>query len=123
MKPILVVEDDADTRELMVELLQGAGFPVHAAPDGRKALDHLLTGAKNEPSLIVLDLAMPGMTGWEFLGIVRNYLRLAAIPVILISGSKPEADAVKRHRISGVFEKPVDPDGLLARVREVLQVT
>jgi CheY-like chemotaxis protein len=63
---ILVVEDDADTRAGLVSFLEGEGFTVRGAANGREALD-VLEGALVPPRLILLDLMMPVMDGWQFL--------------------------------------------------------
>ena len=62
--PILIVEDDADVRDTMVQVLESEGFSVRATRDGREALDALRAGLR--PRLILLDLMMPVMNGWQF---------------------------------------------------------
>ena len=92
---VVVVEDDVDIRELVVELLAEFGFDTVGFADGRAALADLRRpGAP--PAVVLLDLEMPGMTGWEFR---REQLRdplLAHVPVVVTSGADPaciEADA------------------------------
>ena len=92
---VVVVEDDVDIRELVVELLADSGFETVGFADGRAALEDLRRpGAL--PAVVLLDLEMPGMTGWEFR---REQLRdplLAHVPVVVASGADPrsiEADA------------------------------
>ena len=81
---ILVVEDDQDTREGLAEVLAVAGYLVRTAANGKIALEQ---ARENRPDLIVLDLAMPVMNGWQFLEVQRRDPRLAAIPVIVASAS------------------------------------
>ena len=66
---VLVVDDDADLRELMVLLLEGAGYTVRTARDGRDALARV---SERMPSLILLDMKMPGMNGWQFAAAFRE---------------------------------------------------
>jgi CheY-like chemotaxis protein len=81
-QPILLVEDDADTRDSMRRLLELWGYRVLCAADGREALS-LLSGEL--PCLILMDLRMPDMDGWQFRQQLWQEPRLATIPVILIS--------------------------------------
>ncbi len=87
---VVVVEDDVDIRELVVQLLADSGFETVGVADGRAALAELRRpGAL--PAVIMLDLEMPGMTGWEFR---REQLRdpaLAGVPVVVASGADPRS--------------------------------
>src|SRR5258708_37448244 len=80
---VLVVEDDQATREALLAVLHARGFAAIGAADGREALDHLHEHPL--PCLILLDLMMPVMNGWEFRQHQRNDSRLAAIPVLVLS--------------------------------------
>jgi CheY-like chemotaxis protein len=113
-RPVLLVEDDTATREAMTALFAGAGLRVIASDEGRKALE--LAGA-TRPALVVLDLSMHGMSGWEFLERRGDEPALAGIPVVVVTGSRgmPPGGA------AAVLRKPVDPDRLLATVRGLLQ--
>ncbi len=118
--PILVVDDDPDMRLLTTSLLRDAGFSAEEAPDGKAALARLLSDAREEPWLILLDLVMPEMSGWELLQIVQSYPRLSAIPVVVVSGSALDAaEAPLRKPVHAFLPKPVDPAALLARVRDL----
>ncbi len=92
---VVVIDDDEDIRELVVQLLADSGFEAVGFADGRDALAALRRPG-GIPSVILLDLEMPGMTGWEFR---REQLRdplLAHVPVVVASGSDPrsiDADA------------------------------
>jgi CheY-like chemotaxis protein len=83
---ILVVEDNADLRDTLQMLLQEDGFLVTMAANGRTALDHLQAGAR--PSLILLDLMMPEMNGWQFLEHTRKDASLASIPIVIMTAHK-----------------------------------
>jgi len=79
---VLVVDDDRDIRELLVELLESERYEVSSACDGQQALRKLLV---QWPDIILLDLMMPNMSGWQFLHVQAEHPRLALIPVVVIS--------------------------------------
>jgi CheY-like chemotaxis protein len=96
---LLLVDDDPDYRSLGRRSLESAGYELVEASDGREAFDYLLDSIDSEPSCILLDMAMPGMTGWDFLHVRSLYARLARIPVIVLSAHPP--------RVSGLPEVPL----------------
>src|SRR5690242_19307591 len=97
-RPVLLVEDHADTRQMMQECLEGEGIPVVVASNGLAALDAL---REHRPVLVLLDLNMPAMDGWQFLEVQASLERpLAAIPVIVLTGV-PD-DFVHRERLGNV---------------------
>jgi CheY-like chemotaxis protein len=111
-RPVLVVEDDAAIREAIAEVLQDEGHVVHVAANGREALAHLHAG--HDPCLVLLDLMMPVMNGWELIEAMREHDCFAQIPVVVISASEhspPEGGQVRKF-----VKKPVDLDMLLALV-------
>lgn len=110
---VLLIEDDADTRDAMAALLTGAGLRVISSDEGRKALE--LAGA-TRPALVVLDLATHGMNGWEFLERRADVPALAGVPVLVVTGSTDEPP-----RAAAVLRKPVDPAELLATIRTLLR--
>ena len=110
---VLLIEDDAHTRDAMSELLTGAGLRVIASDEGRKALE--LAGF-TRPALVVLDLAMSGMDGWEFLERRAEVPALAGVPVLVVTASGGEPP-----RGTSVLRKPVDPGVLLATIRTLLR--
>src|SRR5688572_15412008 len=91
--PVLVVDDEDEGRELLRDALEDAGYVVVEASNGKEALTLLTTAGSPEPCLIVLDLNMPVMTGWELLAIVKGYYRLSRIPILVISG-QPHREAL-----------------------------
>jgi CheY-like chemotaxis protein len=113
-RSILIVEDDADLREMMADLLALEGYRAATASNGREALEYLRqTGI---PGLILLDLMMPVMDGWEFRREQRRDPELAPIPVIVLSALDPQRAA----DIGGnaFLKKPLDFDRLIDLVRQ-----
>jgi CheY-like chemotaxis protein len=109
---ILVVEDDQDLREMMRDALQLNGYAVVTADDGRDALEKI--GAIESPCLVLLDLLMPVMNGWQFIEAMRKRSELAAVPIIIHSSAPgPTPPGVAR-----ALQKPLLFDRLLAVVRE-----
>jgi CheY-like chemotaxis protein len=113
---VLVVEDEPDTLEAVAELLEDEDVNVLRARHGREALDLLEEGAR--PSLILLDLRMPVMDGWEFCRRIAADPRLAQIPVAIVTASA-SVDAPARARDAGIFVKPVNYARLLALVERL----
>jgi CheY-like chemotaxis protein len=112
-RTILVVDDDADLRETLAQILADVGYSVASASNGEEALSYLRSGPP--PSLILLDLMMPVMDGWQFRELQRNDAALAGIPVLVISASGTWQEQRTRLGVECV-RKPVDFDHLLAAV-------
>lgn len=108
---MLVVDDDEDLRDLVCSSLEADGYVVHAANDGNDALDRLNNAEL--PDLVLLDLEMPVMSGWELIRRLRSIDRCSSLPVLVMSGAEP-ADAP-----AGVpfIAKPASLQRLLAAVR------
>lgn len=114
MATILLVEDNDDVREMMAVALELGGHQVVAAPNGLAALDVLRRSPR--PSLILLDLMMPVMNGWELRSVLNSDPRLSAIPVVVVSAVT--AEAAQRLPDTPFVPKPVDIDTLLDVVDE-----
>jgi len=108
---ILVVEDDQDVRDAFVQVLQCDGYEAVPASDGEEALTQLQAGL--DPCLIVLDLMMPGMDGFQFMNEKRKDLKLSPIPVIISSGIYDAKQNAARLGAEDYFQKPIDRDRLL----------
>ena len=110
-RSILVVEDDHDNRITLVELLESYGHSAVGVGSGRAALNYL--AANDDPCLILLDLMMPEMSGYEFMELRDADPRLARIPVVLLTGT-PNV-AARQHPQGAVLclFKPVDPSLLI----------
>lgn len=110
---VLVVEDEKELREMLCEALELNGYDVVSAIEGRAALEAL--ERIDRLCVILLDLLMPGMNGWEFLEEVRARPKYAAVPVIVHS-SMPEAAP---QGATLVLAKPLDLERLLDVMREL----
>jgi carbon storage regulator CsrA len=112
---VLVVEDQANERELLATCLRLGGIEVATAGNGRDAIDYL---HDNElPDLVLLDMLMPEMDGPTFLKSVRDDIRLHNLRVFAISGHSPSEFDANANRLDGWFSKPVRIDSLLQAVR------
>ena len=111
---IFIVEDDTDTREMLGRFLELEGFAVWTAANGEQALQRLAGGAR--PDLIVLDLMMPVMDGWQFREEQIRRAELAQIPVIVVSAAG--RDRIEEIDADAYLLKPVDLEELLERVTE-----
>lgn len=112
---VLVVEDDWDILEQMSFILEDAGYQVDECEDGQEAIDHLRQSAAD---LIVLDLMMPVMDGWEFVTAKNADPSIAQIPVIAISADNTAK--AKAIRAEAYMPKPFDADELVLTVGRVL---
>jgi CheY-like chemotaxis protein len=113
MHTILVVEDDADIRELISEMLVQVGYHVAEAGNGQEALDFLR--AHECPCLMILDLMMPVLSGPELLEIMAEDERLSRLPVVVVSAV---ADRGSAPGVAKFLRKPVPSEILRAAIAE-----
>lgn len=119
MSVILVVDDDPDIRALVALKLSTAGHKVELAADGHGALRSV---SNQVPDLVVLDVGMPGMSGFDVCRALRQQEATAKIPVMLLTAKAQESD-VQTGFASGADDyiaKPFSPRELLSRVEAVL---
>jgi CheY-like chemotaxis protein len=109
---VLVVEDERDIREALAEALSYEGYDVAVASNGREALRALRGGPL--PDVILLDLVMPVMSGWEFRQVQVDDPALSGIPVVVVSASDPGAAQPDRH-----LPKPFAIEALFDAVAEL----
>jgi CheY-like chemotaxis protein len=113
VKPtVFIVEDDVDTREMLGRFLELEGYRVESAANGKLALEQLDAGAP--ACVILLDLMMPVMDGWQFRREQAQHAALADIPVIVVSAAGRER--IQQIDADGYLSKPVDLDELLTKV-------
>jgi CheY-like chemotaxis protein len=111
--PVLIVEDDQDLREMMAQLLTLEGFEAATVSNGREALEYLHHATT--PNVILLDLMMPVMDGWEFRRRQQADPAMADVPVIVLSALDQSRAA--DVNASAFLKKPLDFDRLLTLVR------
>jgi DNA-binding response OmpR family regulator len=116
---ILVADDEEDLRELVTYRLTRSGYQVIGAGDGLQALE---LAAERTPDLMVLDVMMPKLDGYELTRRVRAEAALRSIPVILLTARSQESDIDRGFEVGAddYLKKPFNPDELVARVRAVL---
>jgi two-component system OmpR family response regulator len=120
---ILVVDDDPDIRQLVTELLRLSGFVAESEPSGVAALARLDAAADADlPELVLLDVQMPELDGWDTLRQLRSRDRLTALRVILCTVKASSADAALGWALGcdGYVAKPFAIADLVAEVRSVL---
>ena len=113
---ILVVEDDRGTLSGLSMLLTHAGFSVHTAEHGAQAVDLLAHGLR--PGVILLDLNMPKVTGWDVLKHLQTDPELREIPVLVMTAVAESAKPVVGADV--VMRKPIEPDRLIAEVARLM---
>jgi CheY-like chemotaxis protein len=109
---VLIVEDDEDVREVLRESLEDEGFWVLCARNGQEGLD--MARAEPEPCLILLDLLMPGVSGWQFRAQQLQDPLLARFPVIVMTATTTLEEAAVHAE--GLLRKPVRFDALIREV-------
>ena len=116
---IMLVDDDVLLRTSCATLLEASGHTVIQANDGAEALSQLDEGAR--PELLVVDLEMPAMSGWELLAILRGKAdrKLAELPVLIVSGLEVSAEA---RAVYPSLRKPVPPENLLETIGQLLAI-
>ncbi|HUE29581.1 MAG TPA: response regulator transcription factor [Verrucomicrobiae bacterium] len=116
--PVLIIEDDPELRDALRELLSGEGYQVTTAADGQEGLARM--GAPPRPGVVVLDLMLPRMDGFEFRVRQLEDPELAGIPVIILSGGADMEHKVARLGVAASLMKPLDFETLLDCVARCL---
>jgi len=119
MAKILIAEDERDIRDLVAFTLRFAGHEVFAASNGEEAVD---LAPKVNPDLILMDVRMPRMTGYEACKIMKTDPNLKDIPIVFLSAKGQESE-IQQGLASGAEEyllKPFAPDQLTSRVKVIL---
>jgi CheY-like chemotaxis protein len=117
---ILVVDDDIDVRKLTTNVLAGNGYGVIEARHGREGIARLV---QDTPDLVVLDLNMPVMDGWQFRAEQQQLPdgRSASTPVVLVTAADGAGAEMARLKAVGLVEKPFDSDDLLCVIKTALR--
>ncbi|HEX9049027.1 MAG TPA: response regulator [Anaeromyxobacter sp.] len=111
---VLLVEDDDDNRELMAEVLAGAGFEVVTAASGPEGLRSL---SERSVDVIVTDVGMPGMGGLELAAAAKRVA--PSVPIVVVTGWAEREDIASTREVAAVLVKPVDPETLAQAVSDV----
>jgi len=116
VKTILVADDNPLSRELVVDILEGYGYQILQAKDGREALDE---AARAQPDLILLDIQMPHLDGYEVLRAIRCDPNLSSLPVVALTAFAMESDREKAGLagFDAYVTKPIDLEALRALVQ------
>ena len=115
---ILVVDDIFDNAFLLQTVLEGEGYEVEVADSGRAALDRI---AAHPPDLVLLDVMMPEMNGFEVTQHIRQDASIPFIPILLVTGySEPEPADGFAMGADGFVRKPIDFDNLLNKIQAIL---
>ena len=115
----LVVDDDPDLRASFRELLEELGQDVEEAANGQEAFNFLVFNPTTKVDLILLDLQMPVMDGWQFLTLVKSYIRLSKIPVVVASSFASTLPATQKRELAACLETPSELTRLPAVVRRL----
>ena len=119
MPSVLIVEDDIELRDALAETLRDEGYEVASASHGGEALSQLRLGRR--PCVILLDLTMPVMNGWQFRAEQRQDPDLAKIPVIVLSAGARLAEQMPALGVRDYLQKPVSLNHLLGTIADYCQ--
>ncbi len=116
---ILIVDDDIDSLDLLDLLLQRTGYETMTAPNGETGL---VSARQERPDLILLDIVLPDMDGYQVLEALRSSKETRDTPVILITGIFQKGEKTKAHRAGAdaFLERPFSPQELFRSIREIL---
>ncbi|HTO86346.1 MAG TPA: response regulator transcription factor [Thermoanaerobaculia bacterium] len=120
MKRIVVVDDEPGVGTAIRDLLSPDGYAVEAPGDARAALPDLIRAA---PDLLILDVNMPGMSGWELCAILRRQTATRGVPILFLTGRRELKDRITAMQLGGsdYLAKPFGADELRRKVRAVLE--
>lgn len=120
MSTVLVVEDSLSQREMIIELLQGSGLKVTVASDGVEALEHI---QGSPPDLVVLDIVMPRMNGYELCRRLKADPATQSVPVVMCSSKGEEFDRYwgMKQGADAYIAKPFQPTELVGTVKQLLR--
>ena len=111
---VLIVDDDTDILDALAELLAAHAVRVETAPSGFAALETLQRNPL--PSLVLLDIRMPGMSGWDVYTWMQRDPTTAGVPVVIISGEGQTPSEARARGVKEVLRKPIDLDAMLRLV-------
>lgn len=115
-RPILIIDDHPDIRDLIAQTLTDEGYQVETYSDAEAALGRILS---EQPGLVLLDLMMPRMSGWQMIGALRERLGPAHVPVVLLSASRELRQTAEQFGVA-YLPKPFNLNDLLLLVERVV---
>ena len=119
MSRLLIVENDKVYRQFLSLALEMAGYLVHAAGSGAEAIEMMRDVS---PDLVLLDLSMPKVSGWDVLHYMRDQASLKRVPVVILTANADETTRRQTlaERVNGLLVKPVSLDEILAAIENLL---
>lgn len=120
MKRVVVVDDEPTVGVAVRDLLSAEGYDVETPGDAQSALSELLRAA---PDLVILDINMPGMSGWEFCSLLRRQSATRTVPVLFLTGRQDVRDRITAMQVGGsdYLAKPFGAEDLRRKVRSLLK--
>jgi two-component system, chemotaxis family, chemotaxis protein CheY len=117
---VLVVDDDPYIRDVVAQLLEGEGYRIEEATNGAEALG-VVNDAARRPNVILLDLMMPVMDGWEFARRLQEHTPPLNIPILVLSAARLPTERLTVLGARAVLAKPFDVDELLDQVARLVE--
>lgn len=123
MKKILIIDDDLRHDKMMSYLLLSKGFEVEYALSGQEALDKLKVMESEKPDVILMDVMMPSMDGFETFSEIKKDISLKGIPVIMLTALSDPKNMDKAKSIGAVdyIEKPFSPSDVISRIKKAIE--
>lgn len=121
-RTIYIVEDEPELREILTEALGHIGYNIKAAPDGRTLIDYV---HRERPDLILMDIGLPDMTGWDLQRTLQEDASAKDVPVIAVTGyggAALEQTALKTLRFADYIRKPYSLADLMNRIDRVMEI-
>ncbi len=110
---VLVVHDDSDVREILVDLLSAESFPVESEPNGLAAMRRVQAGY--QPDVVITDLMMPEMDGYQLVRELKRHAAWASIPLLVLTSATPPPQSLEH--VEAILQAPVDLEELLGQVK------
>jgi CheY-like chemotaxis protein len=114
---ILLAEDDLEIRDVVQDLLEEIGCDVIPARTGKQALDFLSNDPRSPPDMVILDLMMPLVTGWQVLEVIQRDPALAGVPVVVLTAATQD----RPSGVAALLQKPFQVDHLLETIQRLLE--
>jgi CheY-like chemotaxis protein len=114
---ILLAEDDLEIRDVVQDLLEEIGCDVIPARTGKQALDFLSNDPRSPPDIVILDLMMPLVTGWQVLEVIQRDPALAAVPVVILTAATQD----RPSGVAALLQKPFQADHLIETIQRLLR--